>query len=215
MNHLILSLLLALPPQAPPPQQAAPPIEWMANYDAARMESRTTGKPLLVFVTRPGCLPCFQMTHQVFPSEEVREALDAFVIVKVDAWQQPRLADVLKADQLPTFVMARPDGKVLLWWQGFTDSAEMSRKLRLAALPPQAPRAVDRVSAPQSWRTIRVACNTAWRHGGRSGNPVSHDCPKCGNHVTTVSRFFSDGSHEHVCNRVREVRVESFQGGDE
>lgn len=135
MKTLVLALMLGQVPPAPitppvPKFAPAPPILWRLDYNAARIESRETGKPLLLYFTRPGCLPCLQMEASTFKDEAVRAEASRYVCLKVDAWKQPALAEALWARRFPTFLLATPAGGIVSREEGFADQATFAERLR-------------------------------------------------------------------------------------
>lgn len=65
-----------------PPE--APALVWLDLLGDAKAQSRETGKPILVHFCYEGCLPCAEMDREVFTDPRVIEALDAFVLLRVD-----------------------------------------------------------------------------------------------------------------------------------
>lgn len=112
----------AAPAAAPKPASPAGSLAWR-GWDAAAFEqARREDKPLLVLVTAFGCYPCLALERDLLAQPSVAQAVLArFVAVRVDADEQPHVADALAlaahdsgaAAALPLVVGLSPDGRRL------------------------------------------------------------------------------------------------------
>ena len=59
---------------------AAAPIRWYGDYAAAFAAARETHKPLMLFLTRPGCKSCAYMRDKVFTDGAVQAYVNAHFI---------------------------------------------------------------------------------------------------------------------------------------
>lgn len=110
-------------------------IAWRTDFQAASVEARTTGKPVLLDFSASWCPPCQVMKHDVWPDEKVRQAVEAGyipVLLDVDAAASQEIAQHYKVNGVPTILVVDADGRVL------RQSGYMSRSAALAFLNPPA-----------------------------------------------------------------------------
>lgn len=89
------------------------------NFNKEVLESK---KVVLVDVWAPWCPPCRSMMPLIEElSEEVKDRAD---VVKLDAQDEPELAQLLNVSALPTFLLFR-DGKVVDSNIGATSKANL------------------------------------------------------------------------------------------
>lgn len=116
-------------------------LEWHA-FEEALAAADTTGQPLLVHVYAPWCGWCHKMERDVYPSDEVRDCLDHFVLARLNRDDTEtthqyrgqrltgyRLATRLRADAVPTVVLLAPDGSYLLHLSGFVEPSPLREVL--------------------------------------------------------------------------------------
>ncbi|MCA9232899.1 MAG: thioredoxin family protein [Planctomycetales bacterium] len=86
--------------------ETPPQINWVSEVDW-RAEAQKTGKPVLMFFSlEEGCPPCEQIRRNVLPSQNVIEAMNRFVCVKIDSLDRMQAWNV---GRVPTAVFV--DGK--------------------------------------------------------------------------------------------------------
>ena len=73
MRPALLLLLLAI-------AVTAAPIRWYGDYATACAEARKTHKPLMLFLTRPGCKSCAYMRDRVLTERDVQAYLGAHFV---------------------------------------------------------------------------------------------------------------------------------------
>ena len=87
------------------------PDNWMTDFEKAREKSAETGKPVLAMFSASWCGPCKMMIANVYPTDEAKQALDAFVPVYIDSEQQVELATKNEVRAYPTFICFDTDGE--------------------------------------------------------------------------------------------------------
>ncbi|MGB0597538.1 MAG: thioredoxin family protein [Rubripirellula sp.] len=87
------------------------PDNWMTDFEKAREKSAETGKPVLAMFSASWCGPCKMMIASVYPTDEAKQALDAFVPVYIDSEQQVDLATKNEVRAYPTFICFDADGE--------------------------------------------------------------------------------------------------------
>jgi thiol:disulfide interchange protein len=67
-------------------------IRWRTDWDAARAEAQTSGKPVFAYFSAEWCGPCQGLKHTTWADPKVEAALRDYVPVKVDVDRRPDLA---------------------------------------------------------------------------------------------------------------------------
>jgi thiol:disulfide interchange protein len=126
----ILGAILARPTQKPaanwapdpqpaaavaPAQQPAPaaPHEVVTPLEAALRKGRLENKPVVLFFTTPGCVPCQAMKRDVFSDPSVKRVLDAnYVFLTVDSAEDPDTVAMYKVTAFPTNIVLSNTGQM-------------------------------------------------------------------------------------------------------
>jgi uncharacterized protein YyaL (SSP411 family) len=86
-------------------------VDWVMDYQDAISESKESGKPIFVMISREKCHYCYFMKSQVFTDPKVSAFLNEnFVPVELDLENDP-LPDYLKPYGTPTFYIVADGGK--------------------------------------------------------------------------------------------------------
>lgn len=96
---------------APPPVSR---IEWRTDLDAALEESRRTGRPVLADFSADWCPPCIAMKHDVWPDDEVEEAvIDGYVPLVIDIDRDVEASARYGVRAIPTILVLDGAGRVI------------------------------------------------------------------------------------------------------
>ncbi|MBX3424233.1 MAG: thioredoxin family protein [Pirellulales bacterium] len=96
------------------PSAIAEGVAWRTNLDAAKVESASTGKLLLIHFYTTTCGPCKVLDNAVFSQPHVGPALEQnYVPVKIDADSSMALAGMYRLKSVPTDVVLDPQGSPL------------------------------------------------------------------------------------------------------
>ena len=79
--------------------------DWPEDYDQARRNSASTGRPLLIQFTLPGCTYCVRMEREVLRRPDVADSMSPFELVRVNAARQEELSIRFAIEAVPAFVV--------------------------------------------------------------------------------------------------------------
>lgn len=116
-------------------------VEWRSDYDAARKEATTAGRPLFLQVSSEDCFHCRRLDAGPLREPAVVGLLnDRYIPLRVDAARSPKLVEALRVNAYPTMIIAAPDGRILAFLEGFHDARALVEQLqRTLGGPPPAP----------------------------------------------------------------------------
>lgn len=113
-------------------------VSWSNSVEDAWRTAGSLGRPMIVFVTRTGCLPCARMKTMTFVDRRVTGLInDRFVAVTLDGAQPTPLLNELKVHAVPATFVISPEAKILARFDGYL--APEALVARLAALSPSPP----------------------------------------------------------------------------
>ena len=104
-------------------------IPWMENVPHAVAEAGRTGKPVLVDVWATWCAPCKMMEETTYRDAEVREAIQNFVPLKVDADLQQLFIQRYRINAYPTVLVLDADGEEITRLLGLIEAPVMLESL--------------------------------------------------------------------------------------
>jgi protein disulfide-isomerase len=129
------------PPAAKPAAPTAPakpappkPVAWQSDMKVAWAETKTSQRPLLVFIVSEGCVYCEQMEAQTFRDERVARAVrESFVPNKLQAADHQPFIQKLGIRIFPATVIIAPDAHVIDQISGYIPPRELEERLTAAA----------------------------------------------------------------------------------
>lgn len=115
--------------------------EWGNDLDDALHAASKSGRPVLVAFYMPGCTPCKIMDRTVLSHADVKQTLQDFVPVRLDATVRTDLARRYEVPFTPTFVVVDSQGRLLSKCEGTLSVEEFVQFLKRASgvlTPPRA-----------------------------------------------------------------------------
>ncbi len=107
-------------------QSQAQEVRWRHDYAAACREAKETSRPMLLDFGTAGCSWCRKLDSTTFRSPAIARLLgERLIPVKVDAEENPRLAQTLGVQAFPTLIIASSEGKVISRHEGYVDAGEL------------------------------------------------------------------------------------------
>lgn len=105
-------------------------VSWRQDFEGARQEAASSGKPLLVYFTASWCGPCREMKRTTFADARVAQALEGVVAVKVDIDQSRELARRFGVDAVPRLQLMRAPEDPGRAYVGYISSEQLIQWLR-------------------------------------------------------------------------------------
>jgi thiol-disulfide isomerase/thioredoxin len=103
---------------------AQEPLAWETNLERGQQTAAQTNRLVLAHFWSPSCSPCKRMDAEVFSQPEVARQVQAnYVPVKINADQNPEIAQRMGVDRLPTDVVLTPQGQIVNVGRGRADAA--------------------------------------------------------------------------------------------
>jgi tetratricopeptide (TPR) repeat protein len=113
-----------------PARGADKPVEWRADYDAARKEAAEKARPLFLEFQTDECFHCRRLENGPFKDPAVVALLnERYVPLRVDANKSPRLTEALRIQAYPTMIIAAADGKIIAFVEGYVDAKPLVEHL--------------------------------------------------------------------------------------
>ncbi len=105
-------------------------IRWFTSLEAAKKESKRTGKPIFADFYATWCPPCKMLETQTYPDPQVIAESQKWVMLKIDTDKETDLAVQYRIASLPTLAVMRADGKPVTGATGFLDAGQFVQFLR-------------------------------------------------------------------------------------
>jgi thiol:disulfide interchange protein DsbD len=108
---------------------ASKPIDWKHDEQEALAAAKAENKPLMIDFTADWCSACKRLARETFAEKSVRNELDRFVLLKLDATNDddPKVIDVQKRYRvvgLPTVILLGTDGTEVKRFTDFVPPSE-------------------------------------------------------------------------------------------
>ncbi len=115
-------------------------IAWSSSVEAAWRAAGSLDRPMIVFVTRAGCLPCARMKTATFVDRQVARLInERFVAVVVDGAQPTPLLNELRVHAVPATFVISSEAKILDRIEGFLPPQALAARLATFTPKPQSP----------------------------------------------------------------------------
>ena len=95
----------------------------------ALVGARESGRLVLLDFYTEWCPPCMVIEEKVLPHQGVRDALEDFVLLRVDADQFPEAARFYAVSAMPTLLVLDGEGQERQRFVGIPDVEEFARRL--------------------------------------------------------------------------------------
>jgi len=87
-------------------------VNWVYDYENARDQSRSEGKPLLIYFHTGWCSWCRKLERETYSNDEVASLLnDNFICLKINAEEHPNLMTSYRIPGYPTVLFVSPEGE--------------------------------------------------------------------------------------------------------
>ncbi|MCA9233854.1 MAG: thioredoxin fold domain-containing protein [Planctomycetales bacterium] len=126
--------------KAPAPRPLRHGVFRWTSYPAAWTAAQKTNRPILMFITSPGCPHCVKMISETYQAPHLSPLIaESFETVYIDRAAQPELVAKLKVRWFPTTIVVGTNNKVIDVLEGYVDPLAFTQRLKtgLAASTPE------------------------------------------------------------------------------
>lgn len=99
-------------------------VQWTPDFNEGMRRSRESGRPVLVDFWSPYCFPCGQMDKNVYADSRIVEALQGFIMIRINTDADTATPARFNVTRVPTRIFLSPDETVLSSGGGFTEAGE-------------------------------------------------------------------------------------------
>lgn len=93
---------------------------WRDSLAEGWKDAKSTGLPMVIFITSENCIYCKAMEKKTWCSEQVREQIGGrFIPVRLIAGRNVKSLSKVSVDVYPTTLLATPEGDVVAHRKGF------------------------------------------------------------------------------------------------
>lgn len=119
--------------QTTKPTAAPANIEWHADLNIAQRIMVEKQRPMMLFVTVPGCTYCELMKQQVFTQPSIRKEVGSkYVPTMINGRQHKTVASQLGIRMYPVVAVVHPTGKVVEVIRGYKNPASFAKVMAVA-----------------------------------------------------------------------------------
>lgn len=176
LGLLCVAIAILLPPSVGMSQQT---IQWEPSLDSAQRLAAQTNRLVLIYFSGPSCVYCRKMEAETLNQPSVASAISAdYVAVKVVADHFPATAKRYGITNLPTTVIATPQGQMLTSKPGFVRADEYTGLIGQVAMETKRRREAAYAQIPPG--TMAPAVNQPIVNqppAGQLGQPVLNQPP--------------------------------------
>lgn len=101
--------------------------------------ARDEGRFVLVEFYADWCAPCRVVDSEILPHPLVKQALEAYIVLRVDVDEFPEAIAHFKVSAMPTLLALDPDGRELARFEGLPKPEELAAKLTAASAAASVP----------------------------------------------------------------------------
>lgn len=114
-------------------QSMSQSIQWQSSFEEAQAAMREQKRPLLLFLTAPGCLYCDKLKSDAFSQSSVIDEINkSFVAVQVNGRERKDVSGRFQFAMYPTLVVMHHTGEVVEMWSGFKGTADFNEHIEIA-----------------------------------------------------------------------------------
>jgi hypothetical protein len=106
-------------------------IRWHRDFDQGWAEARRIKRPLLIYITAPGCVYCEAMKRDTWCDKSVESAVgQAFVAIELSPEDNAKVISRIKVKTYPMTLIGIPEGKIIAHRDGYQPPGEMKTLLK-------------------------------------------------------------------------------------
>lgn len=106
-------------------------IQWHRNFNQGWAAAKNANRPLLIYITAPGCVYCDAMKRDTWCDAAIEtEVTDDFIAIELSPEQNAEVLSRIKVQAYPMTLVGSPEGKILDHRVGYQPPHEMRQLLR-------------------------------------------------------------------------------------